>query len=722
MKRLLFASTALFAAAGGALAQHETDEIVITSSPLQTSEFEAFQNVDVLDKDQIVENYEGSLGDTLAKLPGVSSTFFGAAAGRPIIRGLGGERVRVLTNGVGSIDAASASPDHAVTTEGLEAESIEVLRGASALAYGGNAISGVVNIIDGTVPSEAPEGGFSGQYYSGYETVNDGWQTAGSVTASAGPLVFTVQGLHREGDDYDIPGFAESSILRAMEEEEHGHEDEDHDDEHDHDDEDHEDHDEHEDEEHVRGVAENTWFEFDSASAGVSLVGERGFIGVAVKGFESSYGIPGHDHAHEHEDEDHDDDHDDEDHEDDHDDHDHDDEEHAHEEEGGAFIEMEQTRIDLRGEYDLHLPWFDLFRFSAATADYEHTEFEPNGEPGTIFFNEGWETRLEVTQAQTERWSGAIGLQAFQQDFRSVGEEAYIPETETTDIGLFTTQRYDAGGWGGEFGARVETREVDSVAGNRDFDTVSASGGLFLRPADGAFLSGNVAFSQRAPGDAELFANGSHLATSQFEVGNPDLDIEEAWTLEAVARLDRDRYGIEASAWYANYNDFIFLAPTDMEEDGLPVFVQTQSDAELHGFEIGADVVVARGAAYELRGDAVIEYVNGELSDGRALPRIPPLSGTIGVEAEFLGPRLTTRAEAELVSEQDETFDFELPTEAYQRVNLSAEWRPVEERDVTLLLQAKNVFDAEGRVHSSYIKDLIPLPGRSFRIAVSAGF
>jgi len=715
MRRLLLAATALTSAAGAASAQDEhatADVIIVRSSPIPVSAFEASQNIDVLDQDEILETYDGSLGDTLAALPGVSSSFFGAASGRPIIRGLGGERVRVLTNGVGSIDAASASPDHAVSTEGLEAESIEVLRGASALAYGGNAISGVVNVIDGTVPSALPEDGYEGQLYAGYESVNDGWQTAGSVTAALGRIAITIQGLHREGDDYDIPGFAESALLRAMEEDEHGHEDEDdHDEDHD---EDHEDEHGHEDEEEAFGVAPNTFFEFSSGSVGASYIDERGFFGVAVKGFDAEYGIPGHGHAHEEEGEHGHEDEDEEDHEDEHG--------HGEEEEGEAFIDMSQTRVDARGEYDLHTAWFDLVRFSAAWADYEHTEFEAPGEPGTVFTNEGWETRIEVTQAPTDRWSGAVGLQAFYKDFASVGGEAFIPRTETTDVGLFTVQRYDAGGWGGELGARIETRELDSVAGSRDFDTVSASGGLFVRPDDNVFLSGNVSFAQRAPTDAELFANGPHLATSQFEIGNPDLDVEEALTFEGVLRRDGDRFGFEAALWYAAYDGFIFLAPNGEEEDGLPVFVQTQEDADLAGFEVSADAVFFEDDGWALRGDVVVEYVWGEIADGDNLPRIPPLSATLGLETELFGPRLVTRAEAELVNEQDAVFAFELPTEAYQRVNLSARWAPLADRDVSLIAEVKNVFDAEGRVHSSFLKDQIPLPGRSFRLAVSAGF
>ncbi len=704
MRLILLASSALIAApalAQQAPADREVDEIIVTSSPIQTTEFTAVQNIDVLSKDEILSEYGGSLGDTLSAEPGVSTTFFGPAAGRPIIRGLGNQRVRILTNGVGVVDASTASPDHAVTTEGLEAESIEILRGAGALAYGGNAIAGVVNVIDGTVPSKKPEdGNLEGSLYGGYESVNEGWQSAGSLTGAAGPLVVTVKGLHREGDDYEIPGFAESARLRALEEEEHAHEGE-------------EEHAGHEHEEEASGLVPNSGYEFDSASIGASLVGDDGFIGVALKGFSSTYGLPGHDHAHEEEGHEHEEG----------EAHEHEEEAHAHGEEG-AFIDMEQTRVDLRGEHRLDIPVFERIRGSAAWGDYEHTEFEAPGEPGTVFRNEGWEGRLELTQRQRQHgnWTGAVGGQAAYTDFVSIGEESFIPRTETTDLGLFTVQRYDAGGWGGELGARVENRELETAAMTREFDAVSVSGGLFARPSEPVFLSANIAFTQRAPSDAELFANGPHLATNQYEVGDPDLEIEEAVTYELLGRYRTGRFRVEAAAWAADYSSFIFLAPVNEEIGGLPVFRFVEDDANLYGFEAGGEAQLFTLGPADLSADVSAEWVSAENGQGDNLPRIPPFSSTLGLEAEMRDYRLTLRAEAELVAEQDEVFANELPTDAYQLYNLKAEWKPLADRDISLIAQLKNLTDEEARIHASYLKDQLPLPGRSFRIALKADF
>lgn len=672
------------------------DRVVVTASALRTLEAESLQHIDVVTLDEIQEDYAGSLGDTLARLPGVSSTFFGPAAGRPVVRGLGGDRTKVMTNGVGLVDASAASPDHAAASEGLEAESIEILRGSAALSYGGNAISGVVNVIDGTVPSAAPEDGLDGQFYLGGESVNDAAAAAGSVSLGSGPLVVTLQGVRRTAGDYSIPGFAESAAQRALEEAEE-HEDEDHD------------HEEEEEHEEVRDVVPNSGYEFTSGSVGASLVGDWGFFGLAVKQFDAQYGLPGHEHVHEHEDEDHEDE-------------DREDEEgHGHEEES-PFIDMEQTRVDVRGEIDLPGGPFETLRVSGGWADYGHTEFEAENEPGTVFASDGWEGRVELAQPDRDGWTGAVGAQAADKDFSSVGEEALIPETNTRIGAVFAAQRLDRGAWGVEGGARLETVDVSNAIAERDFTAASASAGVFLRPVEGLFLGGTVAHTERAPTDAELFSDGPHLATGQYEVGDVDLGKETALSLEAVARYDAGRVELEGALWRADYDGFIFLAQTGLEEDGLPVFRHTQADAELWGAELGASAALFKAAGAEFSADAALEYTRGQIDGGADLPRIPPLSATLGLEAAGLDGTLKGRVELVAVAEQDKTFPGELATEGYEMVNVSATWRPDPDGPLRVIAGVRNLTDAEGRVHASYLKDALPLPGRSFRLALSARF
>ena len=207
------------------------DEIIVTGSPLARSVDEAITGVSVLSGEDLARRLSSTIGETLKSEPGLSSTFFGAGASRPIIRGQGSDRVRVLTNGIGSIDASSASPDHAVAAEPAQAERIEVLRGAGVLRYGSSGSGGIVNIIDGRIPDMMPDGTEANFRMSG-STVDSGFEAAASVDQALGNnFALHLDGTIRDANDYRIPGFAESAAFRAEEEAEHDdHAEEDHDD------------------------------------------------------------------------------------------------------------------------------------------------------------------------------------------------------------------------------------------------------------------------------------------------------------------------------------------------------------------------------------------------------------------------------------------------------------------------------------------------------------
>lgn len=658
MARALLAATALalvLNAPGGA---QERERIVVTGSAVEVGQGEALTAVEVISLETLEEGAIGGLGDTLAKLPGVSTTSFGAAASRPIIRGLGGDRVRVLTNGVGLVDASAVSPDHAVTSEVLEAERVEILRGPAAIAYGGGAVGGVVNVVDGRVPEEGAENNFESRLFAGLSSVDEGSQLGARARMFDGPFVLQIDGSRRDAGDYDIPGFAKSALRRALD-----------------------------GEDGPSGTVTNSGYTFETLGLGGSFVGERGFGGLAFKDYDAEYGL-------------------------------------QPEEEGepGGHIEMEQQRLDARAQLDVAFLGFEHIDLAAGSADYEHTEFEGSGEPGTIFTNDGWEARAALVRgAEAGAWSGVVGVQALNKDFAAVGEEAFIPPVTTKDAGLFAATRYDAGGWGIEAGARVETRDIDPQgAASRSFDTSSLSGGVFARPRDNLFLAASLSRVERAPTDGELYADGPHLATSQFEVGDPGLGKETAWALDTTARVTAARWSGEVGVFAAQYKDFIYLAPTDLEEDGLPVFTQLQDDATLTGFDGAVRGDLATLGAWDLRSDMVFEFVRGETDGFGDLPRMPPFSATWGLEAET--ERLTLRGEVVHTVEQDRTADFEPPTDGFTMANLSAVSHPFSERDVRLILGIDNVTDEEGRVHASALKDTLPLPGRNFRLAVSAAF
>jgi iron complex outermembrane receptor protein len=684
------------------------DRIVVTSSPLQVLADEIVGSADVVTSDHIEENLSGSLADTIAHEPGVTTTYFGPAASRPVLRGLGADRVRVLVNGVGLVDASTASPDHAVSSEALEAERVEILRGPAAIAYGGGAIGGVVNVIDGRIPERQPDEGVEGRFYMGATSVDEGYQFAGRSRFGVGNFVFHVEGLQRASENYEIPGFAESALQRALEEEEH----DDHDD---HDDqasiiafdEDDDHHDE--EEEEAYGFVPNSDLEFSSGSAGVSFVGDWGFVGVSYRTSDSAYGLPGHSHEHEEE----------------HDDHDDrqnliafaEDDDHA--EEADPRLVMTQNRWDARGDINISNAPIERVRFSLGTGDYRHSEIEGD-EIATTFTNEGWEGRLELRHRPVGNVEGAFGIQTFSRDFAAIGAEAYIVPVSTADTGLFVVERFDTGDWGLEGGLRIETRKVDTATASRSFDTASGSAAVFIRPRQDVFIALTGALSERAPTDVELFANGAHLATRAFEVGDANLSPERALSFDLTARIDQEDWSAEGALFVADYDGFIGLFPTGAEQDELDVFQYAQQDARIWGFEARVERELGSYNDWDFRSELIAEFVHGELESGGNLPRIPPLGLSAMIEAER--GIATAHLEVQWASEQDEIADFELPTDSYTLVNTQLVLRPVADQDVRLILEARNLTDEEARLHTSFLKDFLPLPGRNFRAALSVAF
>ncbi|MEL6365658.1 MAG: TonB-dependent receptor plug domain-containing protein, partial [Pseudomonadota bacterium] len=234
MKTTLLASASVFAAAqGAALAANanaepsntdivEGDRIVVTASPLALSVDETIIGTTVISKEELALSAQNTIAETIRRQPGISSTYFGAGASRPIIRGLGGDRIRVLDNGIGSIDASVTSPDHAVAVDPATAERVEIVRGASMLLYGSSAAGGVVNVISNRIPTQVPEDGFDVGITSAISTADDGFDGSGDFDLklgdlNGGALVLHGDAFYREAGDYDIPGFAESAQLRAEE-------------------------------------------------------------------------------------------------------------------------------------------------------------------------------------------------------------------------------------------------------------------------------------------------------------------------------------------------------------------------------------------------------------------------------------------------------------------------------------------------------------------------
>jgi len=642
------------------------EEIVVTAGESR-SESEVYQPVTVIRDDEIAQQLQPTIGETLNDEPGVSSTYFGPGSSRPIIRGLGADRIRILSEGLGTSDASNISPDHAVTVDPASARQIEIVRGPATLLYGSNAVGGVVNVLDERIPSSVSTERIGGHVDLRGGTVSDERTGSLALDGGAGRFAWHVDITKRDTNDYEIPGPAEQ---------------------------------EHEGEEPAEdtGILENSSLESQAGTIGASFVGERGFFGVAFNRFETNYGIPGHEH--------------------------HEEELSMNQEEEEEFvrIDMEQTRFDIKGELR-DLGFFRNVRLRLGSTDYEHVELEGD-EVGTRFTNEGFEGRLEATHQPLGRLRGSIGVQVSESDFAAIGEEAFVPPSTTESQAAFLFEEIPGERVDFQFGARFESQDI-SVDSDElpdlSFDGVSASVGTIYRPVEGFAIAASLARATRLPTSTELYANGPHIATSQFEIGDVNLEEETSLGLDLSFRKTEGRLRGQINLFNNSFDGYIFDTPTGDEEDGLPVFQYVQADATFRGIEVDAHTEIFHSGMNHLELEAGADYVRGELDDDGNLPRIPPLRLSAGLR--FQGSALSASAEVRRYSKQDDVAAFEEATDGYTLVNATVGYRFFAANTVhDLMLRGTNLTDELARQHTSPLKESAPLPGRDFTLAYRVTF
>lgn len=684
--------------AAGEAAPPPSRDIIVTA-PVQQSERDVLQGTTVVTGEQLTRELRPTIGETLARQPGVSATSFGPSASRPILRGFQGDRIRVLTDGIGSIDVSNTSVDHAVVIDPLLAERVEVLRGPAALLFGSSAVGGVVNVIDTRIPRTVPENGYRLNAIGTYGSAAGERTIAGAGDVAIGRiLVLHADGSYSKSDDLrtgsgyilspaarraalsqvglpqdtDEPiDFAASAALRDR----------------------------------LPNSAAETW----TAGLGASIITDTGNLGLSYSHYDSLYGVPIR-YATE-----------------------------VGQAQEAPRLDIVQNRFDLRGEVQTGGGFLDRIRVRAGYANYRHFELEPDGEVGTAFYNKGIEGRIEAVQAKRGAWQGASGVQLFNRLFDVNGEEAFLPANETNQIGVFTLQQLDFGAFKAESGLRYERTDLtargpaDDLAffrGGRAFDAVSGSLGGSYGLNDTVRLGLNVSRTERAPSAEELFANGPHAGTQAYEFGDPDFRLEKSWGVEGTLHVHGDGFSLDASVYYTWFSNYISenqvdaavceaaAAPSGRTVD-LPCFQYQQHDARYWGLEADASARLATIGGTTINADVLGDYVRATIVDQGPVPRIPPMRVLGGIEAQ--SDRVTARAEVEHVFEQDRIAAFETTTPAYTMVNASVAFRPFASDRTSILVSANNLFDELARRHSSFLKDFAPLAGRDIRVTLKLG-
>jgi iron complex outermembrane receptor protein len=710
MKTILGASMLAILAATPALAQTASpapaptpappQRDIIVTAPVSRSEADVLQGTSVLTGAELTRQLRPTIGETLARQPGVSATSFGPNASRPILRGFQGDRIRVLTDGIGSIDVSNTSVDHAVIIDPLLAERIEVLRGPSALLFGSSAVGGVVNVIDTRIPRTVPANGYRVNGITNYgSAANERSGGMAGDVAVGEHLVLHADGSYLKSDDLRTgKGYLLSAPARAAALSQVGLP---------------QDTDEPIDfaaNAGLRNKLPNSASETWTAGVGAAIITDTGNLGVSYSHYDSLYGVPVRYATA------------------------------VGQEQEAPRLDVVQNRVDVRGEVQTGGGFLDRIRFRAGQASYRHFELEEDNSVGTAFYNKGLEGRLELVQANRGGWQGASGVQYFNRLFNVVGDEAFLPRNETNQTGIFTLQQYANGPVRLEGGVRYEHTDATSrnpdddlrfFRGSREFDAVSGSIGGSYGVTDGIRLGLNVSRTERAPSAEELFANGAHAGTQAYELGNPDFRLEKSWGLEGTFHAHGDGFSLDASAYYNWFSNYISenqvassvcvaaAAPSGREVD-LPCFQYQQADARYYGFEANASVRLARIGGYVINADALGDYVRANIVDQGPVPRIPPMRVLGGIEAQ--GDTANARLEVEHVFDQNRITAFETKTNAYTMVNATIGFSPFgKDSKTSILLSANNIFDVVARRHASFLKDFAPLAGRDFRATLRFG-
>jgi iron complex outermembrane receptor protein len=669
----------------------ELPPVVVTGNPLGSELFELVQPVSVLSGKTLFQLRRSTLGETLNGLPGVSATGFGPNASRPVIRGLDSDRVRILQNGTGVLDASSLSFDHAVAVDPMVVERAEVVRGPAALLYGGSAVGGVVNVIDNRIPQSAIQGvtGRGETRFGGAER-----EKASSVLIEAGNGRFALHAdaYVRDTDDLKIKGANISPRLQAIDPARAV----------------------------TQGTLPNSASRAKGGAVGASLTWDRGYAGLSYAGFDTHYGTVA---------------------------------------DPDVVIDMKNNRLDLAGELREISSFITGAKFKLGRTDYEHREIDL-GVIGTTFRSRGYDSRVELTHAKWGPLKGALGLQLSDVDFSALGAEAFVPSTNTHAKALFLYEEAQFDKLKISFGARHERTNVradgggplDPSTGNprfdppqtRNFNANSGSLGALWNFTPTLGLAVNGTWTERAPTFYELFANGAHVATAAYEVGNSAFGKEKSAGLEAALRLKTGAHSASISVFQNRYRNFVTLFnagntrgangepnPVDANGDGVAdvsgaaILREMQyraAPARFRGAEAEGKFRVLQQGASTLDLQLKFDYVQAEdLTTGLPLPRIAPRR--FGAGLDYRRNAFGARLDVTHVARQSRVAANELPTDGHTLLNAAISYQcKTTQGNLEMFVRGVNLLNEDARNHVSFLKDIAPLGRRSGQVGMRAQF
>ena len=678
-----------------AFADNNIEEVIISASAHQKSAQEVAGSFNVIASDELQRDAAATLGDTLQNQVGIASSSFGPGVGNPMIRGLGGKRIEILQNSSSVGDASDVSPDHAIATEALLAERIEILRGPATLRFGPGAIGGVVNVIDNRIHLSAFEG-IEGALESRYSSGNDGVATVARFDAGNGPLNLHLDGVSRDSNDVKIPGLADLD-----------------------------------DSDSSNGFIANSDARADSLSAGASWVQGNSVMGFSVSHLDNNYGLPPASHGAHSEDSD------------------------AGHDDIVVRIDMQQTSYQGKLLLSDLGDFFDRLNVDVSYTDYQHREQEFDLDTGDSAISstieaQSRELRAELTHLERAGWFGTMGLQVSSRDFGSSGEESFIPGSTTSRQGLYWLEETAIADNNLEVGIRFDRQKIEMAdqSLSLDHDSVNIGASWIAPLSEHHRLSLTLAHSERAPAAEELLTLGTHVATNSYEIGNTRLSGESSNSIELTWVYEGDEESLltfRGSVYHNQFSNFIFQQDTglslshDLEDmgfeglqacssaladfsnsldeytDAITCYLFEQRDATFSGIELESSYQLSDSQSIELQAD----LVRGQFTAGsnRDIPRLPPakIRASYVVESDHWRAALNiTRAAA-----QNNAGENQMSTLGYTRLDASLSYN---QPNWSIFIQGQNLTDRDIRNATSFLREIAPEAGRNLTIGLRYQF
>lgn len=639
----------------------DLDQVPVTGNPLGVASDDMVVPVSVLGGRELSLRRQGTLGETLNGIPGVTATQFGPNASRPIIRGLDAERVRIMQNGVGVLDASSLSFDHAVGIDPLIIEQIDVVRGPAALLYGGSAMGGVVNAIDHRIPKESLNGytGRAEARFGGPDNTRNG---AAVVDVGNGLFALHADVYSRETSNLDIPGYAVSkrkSLADGTERDSKG-----------------------------KKTLNNSAGFANGGAMGASWTFDKGYLGLSYADSNNYYGTVAEDDV-------------------------------------KIDMNNKRTELagevrDLKGPIEklkLRMAYTNYKHVELENGEVG-TTFKNRGMQGSL---EGThQTFLGLNgvvgyQFQNTRFM-ALGEEAFVPSVTTQDQSLYLYEEYAIDKHKITF-----GGRTGETSVRSADSDNFGTGQNKRFSPNSfALGGLYT--IDESWVATvNLSHNERAPSYFELFADGPHIATGQVEIGNTSLKKERSNGIDAQLKWKSGGHSITLGAYATKFKNFIGLFNTgnDRLVDGelLPEAEFRAVPALFKGLELEGKFALNDEWALRLRGD----YVHAkDTRNNDYLPRISPLR--LGGGLDYRLGNWNARMDVLHAFKQNDVAENELKTDGYTNLSALVAYKLPVKYHVELFAKANNLLNDEIREHASFLKDISPAGARSILVGARADF